>query len=130
MDGKRILQTAGLWFRRGSYARGQKYPEKAGCIEVMDNVFIGYNATILPNVRIGENVIIGAGSVETKDLEANGVYAGSPARKIGTFEEYARKCEALPDGGYDYPTVKRNQKITEEEIQKAWAFFEKKREAE
>ena len=36
------------------------FPEKVGCIEVMDNVYIGYNATIMPNVKIGENVIVGA----------------------------------------------------------------------
>src|SRR5690625_67373 len=53
---------------------GEQFPEKVGCIEVMDNVYIGYNATIMPNVRIGANVIIGAGTLVSKDLEANGVY--------------------------------------------------------
>lgn len=103
--------------------RGKKYPEKVGCIEVMDNVFIGANAVILPNVRIGENVIIGAGSVVTKDLEPNGVYAGSPARRIGSFEEFCVKLETLPSGDYPYPTVARNAAITREEVAGAWRFF-------
>ena len=49
----------------------------------MDNVFIGTKSVILPNVRIGSNVIVAAGSIVTKDLESGGVYAGNPARKIG-----------------------------------------------
>lgn len=98
------------------------FPEKVGCIEIMDNVFIGTNSTILPNVRIGENVIIGANTTVTKDLESGGVYAGSPARKIGSFEDYIKKL--LPgSGGYSYPTVARNQRITQEEIGNAWDMF-------
>lgn len=76
-----------------------KFPERVGCIEVMDNVFIGYNATILPNVRIGENCIIGAGSTVTKDLEPNGVYVGTPAKRISSFDEYVQKCAEIPGGG-------------------------------
>ena len=75
------------------------FPERVGCIEVMDNVFIGYNVTILPNVKIGQNCIIGAGSTVTKDLEPNGVYAGTPAKRIGSFDEYVKKCSEDPRGG-------------------------------
>lgn len=76
-----------------------KFPEKVGCIEVMDNVFIGYNATILPNVRIGENCIIGASATVTNDLEPNGVYVGTPAKRIGSFDDYVQKCAESPWGG-------------------------------
>lgn len=100
-----------------------KFPERVGCIEVMDNVFIGYNATILPNVKIGENCIIGASSTVTKDLEPNGVYAGTPAKRIGSFNEFVNKC-AAQDGRYDYPYVQHNQNISEEEIQNAWNCFD------
>ncbi len=64
---------------------------QAGCIEVMDNVFIGCNSTILPNVRIGPNVIVAAGSVVTKDIPSGVVVAGVPAKVIGTFDEYVKK---------------------------------------
>ncbi len=107
--------------------RGGRYPERVGCIEIMDNVFIGYNTIVLPNVRIGENVIVGAGSVVTKDLEPNGVYVGSPAKRIGSFDEYCRKSEQLPNGRYSYPTVEHNTHITQDEIESAWAFFQEKR---
>lgn len=46
-----------------------------------NNVSIGTNATILP-VRICDYVVIGAGSVVTKDITESGIYAGNPARKI------------------------------------------------
>ena len=41
---------------------------------------IGSGATILANVTIGENALVGAGSVVTKDVPANAVVAGNPAR--------------------------------------------------
>ncbi len=64
---------------------------QAGCIEIMDNVFIGCNSTILPNVKIGPNVVIAAGSVVTKDVPEGVVVAGVPAKVMGTFEEYVEK---------------------------------------
>lgn len=48
---------------------------------VGNHVSIGSNATILP-VRITDNVVIGAGSVVTKDILIPGIYAGNPARLI------------------------------------------------
>ncbi|MFC5684451.1 acetyltransferase [Flavobacterium sp. MAHUQ-51] len=47
---------------------------------------IGTNATILPKVTIGTNVIIGAGSVVTKDVPANTMVVGVPAKIIKTLE--------------------------------------------
>lgn len=51
-------------------------------VHISNKVWIGSNSTILPGVTIGENSIIGAGSVVTKDIPANTVYAGNPARFI------------------------------------------------
>jgi acetyltransferase-like isoleucine patch superfamily enzyme len=51
-----------------------------------NRVSIGSNATILP-VRIADGVVVGAGSVVTKDLEVPGVYAGNPARRLRSFED-------------------------------------------
>lgn len=67
----------------------------SGCIEVMDNVFIGAGSIILPNVRIGSNVIVSSGSVVTKDVEPNSVIAGVPAKKIGTFDDYIEKRKTV-----------------------------------
>lgn len=74
-----------------NYQDGDQFVEKIGCIEVMDNVFIGSGTRILYNTRIGNNVIIGSGSLVNKDIPDNAVYAGVPARYICSFDEYVEK---------------------------------------
>lgn len=51
-------------------------------VVIEDNVFIGARCIILKNVTIGENSIIGAGSVVTKSIPKNQIWAGNPARFI------------------------------------------------
>jgi acetyltransferase-like isoleucine patch superfamily enzyme len=54
---------------------------------VGNNVWVGYNAQILRGVRVGDNAIIGANSVVTRDIPANAVAAGVPARVIRMREQ-------------------------------------------
>lgn len=65
-----------------------------GTIEIKDNCQIGVNVTILPGVTIGPNSIVGAGSVVVKDVPADSVAAGNPARVITSMDEYEAKCVA------------------------------------
>lgn len=65
-----------------------------GAIEIRDNCQIGVNVTILPNVTIGPNAVVGAGSVVTKDVPADVVVAGNPARVICSIEDYEAKCRS------------------------------------
>lgn len=51
-------------------------------VNVGSNVWVGYGAQILRGVKIGDNAIIGASAVVTKDVPANAVVAGSPARIV------------------------------------------------
>lgn len=51
-------------------------------VHIKKNVWIGANVTILPGVTIGENAIVGACSVVTKDVPDNAVVVGNPARVI------------------------------------------------
>ena len=68
---------------------------KLGRVKIGNNVFVGTRAVILCGVTIGDNVVIGAGCVVTHDLPSNGVYAGAPAKRICTIEEYRKKYEEL-----------------------------------
>jgi len=56
-----------------------------------NNIFIGRNAIILKGVQIADNVIIGAGSIVSRDCESNSVYAGNPAKRICSIEEMYKK---------------------------------------
>jgi len=51
------------------------------------NVWIGANATVLPGVTVGDGAIIAAGAVVTKDVPANTIAGGVPARILGKVEE-------------------------------------------
>lgn len=55
---------------------------KKVAVEIQDNVWIGANAFIAPGVKIGEHVIIGAGSVVTRSVPPNCIVAGNPAKII------------------------------------------------
>ncbi|NYF58221.1 DapH/DapD/GlmU-related protein [Micromonospora purpureochromogenes] len=63
-------------------------------ITVGDDVYIGVRSIILPGVTIGDRCIIGAGSVVAKDVPANSVAAGVPARVIRSTDEYLEAMRA------------------------------------
>jgi acetyltransferase-like isoleucine patch superfamily enzyme len=65
-------------YRTGGPARGDRAQWKS--TRIGDRVSIGSNATVLP-VTICDDVVIGAGSVVTRDITEPGIYAGNPARK-------------------------------------------------
>ena len=59
-------------------------------VRVGHNVWIGYGACILRGVTVGDNAVVGAGAVVTRDVPANAVVAGVPARTIRMREEPRR----------------------------------------
>ena len=67
----------------------------SGVVEIGNNVFLGMNTIICRNVRIADNVIIGGGSVVTKDCLKAGVYAGNPARYITDLDSFCNKRKDL-----------------------------------
>ena len=60
-------------------------------IRIGRRVWIGASATVLPGVNIGENAVVAAGSVVTRDVPANAVVAGVPAKVVKTL---ASECES------------------------------------
>ncbi len=75
---------------------------KIGCVTIGNFVFIGADAIILPNVKIGDNVIVAAGSVVSKDIPDNSVVAGNPAKIIGKYDDYIEKQRNLMSEGHVY----------------------------
>ena len=57
-----------------------------GKIHINKNAWIGARAVILPGVTVGENAVVAAGAVVTKDVAANTVVGGNPARVIRKLE--------------------------------------------
>lgn len=88
---------------------------KIGKIKIGDNVFIGANSVVLPNVTIGDNVVIGANSVVTKDVEANTVIAGNPAKVVDTLDNFKEKNQLRMDNSKVFDSSYRmNGALTEE----------------
>lgn len=74
--------------------RNKKLCENAdyfGKIKIGNNVFIGWNTIIMPDVEIGDDCIIGCGCVVTRNIPSGCVAVGCPARVIETIEEYYYK---------------------------------------
>ena len=67
------------------------FQKNQGCIKIGNNVMIGARTMILPNVCIGDNCVIGGGSIVTKDIPAGSVAAGVPAKVIGTIDKLIAK---------------------------------------
>jgi len=66
-----------------------------GTITINDNCYIGADSIILLGITIGENSIIAAGSVVTKDIPPNSVAAGNPTSIIASIEKYQEKATKL-----------------------------------
>lgn len=84
-----ITHDGGMHVLRGR--KGFERADSFGPILLGNNVFVGLRSIIMPNVRIGDNVVIGAGSVVTNDIPSNCVAAGVPCRVLRTIDEYAVK---------------------------------------
>lgn len=104
-----ITHDGGMW------AINQRFSEyrdivKFGSIDVGEGAFIGAKSTIMPGVRIGAFSVVGAGSVVTKSIPPETVWAGVPAKQICTLKEYAEKCKAQMIEGFDTQAYQKDKK--------------------
>jgi UDP-2-acetamido-3-amino-2,3-dideoxy-glucuronate N-acetyltransferase len=78
-------------FTNDPFPRSKQYPEKFSKTLVRKGASIGANATLLPGITIGQNVMVGAGAVVTKDVSANAIVVGNPARIKGYVSSASRE---------------------------------------
>lgn len=82
---------------------------KFGKIILRDNCYIGRGAFLMPGIIVGENSIVGAGSVVTQNVPDNSVVAGNPAKYICSIREYAEKSISnMPI--YDFDLYRKDKK--------------------
>lgn len=79
-----VIATASHPLSATKRAAGEEF---ALPITIGNNVWLGANSTVCPGVTIGDNVVIGAGSVVSKDLPANTLCVGVPAKVIRTLTD-------------------------------------------
>lgn len=106
-EGVKLLTHDGAgWCLR--YGKAEMRMDMWGEVVIGNNVYVGANAIILPNVHIADNVVIGAGAVVTKDITEDGVYVGVPAKRIKSFEEW--KKDALTKAHNTYGMTEKERK--------------------
>ena len=99
---------------------GKSYPQK-GDINIGNDVWIGYNATIMAGVNIGDGAIIAANSTVTKDVEPYTIVGGNPAKEIKKrFSQHViTKLLELKWWNWDIEKITENvQNLTDNKIEK------------
>ena len=94
--------------------------ERLGCIEIMDNVYVGMNVLIMPDVKIGSNCVISAGSVVMNDVPDNSIVAGNPARVVGHFDSFIAVRKKLRVTKEPF----RNQELPAAAVKDQWRIFD------
>lgn len=83
----RVFIGPNVTFTNDPYPRSQNPDWEKKSILIKGGATIGANSTLLPGIVIGENAMIGAGSVVTKDVPAGELWHGNPARFIRKIEK-------------------------------------------
>ena len=98
--------------------------ERLGCVELMDNVYLGMNTVVMPDVRINKNCIISAGSVVSSDIPENSIASGNPAKPVGRFDIYMAFRRMSKNQAITF----KNQELPDDVAEEQWGKFQKKRE--
>lgn len=104
-----ITHDGGTWAFR-DYLSDYQEIIKFGSIEVGEGAFVGANSTIMPGVKIGHHSVVGVGSIVTKSIPPETVWAGVPARQICTLEEYAKRCYEKMPQAFDLEVYRKDKK--------------------
>lgn len=99
----------------------------SGRVKIGSNIYFGRDVTVLKGVTIGDNCIIGLGSIVTRDIPSNSVATGVPCRVVCSIEEYYKKRrqiqvkEAIELGVSIIENLNRQPVITD--FKEEWVLF-------
>lgn len=82
-------------FVNDQYPKSKQYPERFQKTILKEGCSIGANATILGGIQVGENALIGAGSVVTKDVNPHALMLGNPAKQVGWVNDKGEKLTTI-----------------------------------
>ena len=96
----------------------------SGKVVIGNNVYCAQYVTILKGVTIGDNCVVGFGSVVTKDIPPNSVAVGQPAKVVSSLDDYYKKCKdrMLPDA-VNYANSIRKKHNREPRVIDFWEEF-------
>lgn len=111
----------------GFYVLRNKYKEfipQSGRVKIGNNVYFGRNCTVFKGVTIGDNCIIGFGSVITKDIPSNSVAVGAPAKVVSTLDDYYKKRkEKCVEEALDYARSIQERFNRKPRVEEFWEEF-------
>ena len=104
-SGVTFFTHGGLWSQRKKH----KNLDYFGKIRIGNYTYIGEGAKIMPGVVLGNDVIVGAGSIVTKSVPDGMIVAGNPARIVGETENFVNKIKQynVESKGMNYQEKKR-----------------------
>ncbi len=106
---------------------GRDMINSSGRVTIGDNVAFGRHVMVLKGVTIGDNCFIGAGSIVSKDIPANSVAVGAPARVVMSLDEYYDKRMRVSESeAFDYArsiTERFNRRPTPSDFWEEFPLF-------
>jgi acetyltransferase-like isoleucine patch superfamily enzyme len=113
-DYVRIAKDTIFFTHGGLWSVKRKHNDKSklayyGKIEIGNYTYIGEGCMIMPGVKIGSNVIIGAGSVVTKSVPDNCMVAGNPIKYIGNTDDFYFKIKKHNASSSGLPYEKKKE---------------------
>lgn len=97
---------------------------QSGKVKIGNNVYFGRNCSVFKGVTIGDNCIIGFGSIVTKDIPSNSVAVGAPAKVVGTVEEYySRRKQKCIDEALEYAKSIQERFQRRPKLEEFWEEF-------
>lgn len=98
----RVASNVRFFTHGGVWSQRKKHPklDYFGKIKIGNYSYVGEGAFIMPGVTIGNDVIIGAGSVVTKSVPDGCIVAGNPGRIVGTTDDFIKKVQKISVDSY------------------------------